>query len=443
MEHDTIVAQATPPGVGGVGIVRISGPLAVYVAKNILNKTIPARQAVFCDFRDRQGELIDQGIAIYFSKPNSFTGEDVLELHGHGGSLIMDILIANILALGARLAKPGEFSERAFLNNKLDLVQAEAIADIINATNVSAAKCSARSLRGEFSQKIDGLVAQVMDLRVQIEGRIDFSEEEDFHANYCLTDKSELKKIFCEISELCDAAERGTKLNREIKVVIVGEPNVGKSTLFNRLTEEENAIVTDIPGTTRDVLKETIVLNGMLIKLCDTAGFRDNPDRIETEGIKRARKELADADHILWVVDTSKQVEEKYMESILNSQKAKVITVYNKIDLIDEEGKIANYADNSKIYISAKNGSGIELLRKHLINRCKLNNITDGFSARKRHVINLQEAKNLLLEAINASTIECIAESLVRVQSVLQEIIGKVVDEDVLHRIFSDFCIGK
>ncbi len=441
---DTIAAIATPPGRGGVGVIRVSGRLAIQIAKIITGKNLKVREATFTPFFDQENKIIDQGIAIYFAAPHSFTGEDVLELHGHGGVVVMELLLERTLELGARLARAGEFSERAFLNGKIDLAQAEAVADLIDASSVQAAKNATRSLQGEFSLQVAKLVEKFLQLRAQVELLIDFTEEEE--AEKIVQDElfSDINDLLQDISALINQAKNSVLLQEGVKVVIVGDTNSGKSTLFNQLLGKDAAIVTDIHGTTRDVLHDTMLLDGLLVKLVDTAGFRDSLDPIEQEGIRRAQLEIQDADQLLWVVDYSLFSSHPGIDEITSSFKPQKFTVVlNKIDLTSEKERVEVIDGVNYIYLSAKSSRGMELLKKEIGKKAGLTNLTGGFSARKRHLDCLDRAAESLERALIQQDFELLAEELRQGQNYLGEITGKVASEDLLARIFSEFCVGK
>lgn len=442
---ETIVAPATPPGRGGVGMVRISGPLVKEIAPAIIGKLPKPRYATFSIFADAEGKAIDEGIALFFPGPNSFTGEDVLELQGHGGPYVIDGIVKRILELGARLARPGEFSERAFLNDKLDLAQAEAIADLIDATSTQAARSALRSLQGEFSKKIHALVESVTRLRIYIEAAIDFVDEEiDFLADEQVT--QQLIAILNELQLVQSQATQGTLLREGINAVIVGRPNVGKSSLLNALSGKDLAIVTDIPGTTRDVLREHINIDGMPMHVIDTAGLRESNDPIEQEGIRRARDEVSRADLILFVIDAN-QAQQPELTELLPQipDHAAIIKIRNKIDLISSNDLLAG---GEFINLSAKSGIGIDILKQEIKTRVGLHTNTEGlFSARRRHLDALNRAHEFLQSAFHQLNEyragELVAEDLRQVQLALSEITGEFSSDDLLGRIFSSFCIGK
>jgi len=445
---DTIVAAATPPGVGGVGIVRLSGDLAEHIASKMLGSLPEPRTATYRTFQGADGGKLDTGIALYFPAPASFTGESILELHGHGGPLVVSLIVDAAVALGARLAAPGEFTKRAFLNDKLDLVQAEAIADLIGSGTAQAARAALRSLSGTFSTAVGGLAEQLLRLRMYVEAAIDFPEEEiDFLSDIALQDRlEECAKAF---EQLLQQASVGRVLSDGYRVVIVGKPNAGKSSLLNRLSGEEAAIVTEIAGTTRDILREQINIDGLAVELVDTAGLRANPDRIEEEGIRRAREAMQCADAVLWIQDAGEwddgTAHEPMEETVPDG--ISVTVVRNKIDLTgDEPGKPAG--QDSVVNISAKTGQGIDALRERIRQLAGYQNLGEGaFTARRRHLDALKRAAQHFesgRQALNESRAgELLAEELRLAQQDLGEITGAVTSDDLLGRIFSEFCIGK
>lgn len=451
-DQDTIVAQATAPGKGGVGIVRVSGKLVTRACQLILKKTPAVRMAEYLPFFDKEGELIDQGIALYFKAPHSFTGEDVLELQGHGGQIILNMLMEELVQLdGIRYAQPGEFSQRAFLNDKLDLTQAEAIADLIDASSTQAAKSALLSLKGEFSKQINELLEQIIHLRMYVEAAIDFPEEEiDFLSDDKVT--TGVSNLIIQIESTLKSAQQGTILRDGMKVVIAGRPNAGKSSLLNQLSGKDSAIVTDIAGTTRDVLKEYIHIDGMPLHIVDTAGLRESPDKVEQIGIDRAWQEIQQADRILFLVDST-ETEANNPEDIWPEfyQKlpdhSKVTLVRNKIDLCQEDPR---YHENNipTVSISANTGDGLDLLKDHLKDCMGYLQTGEGqFSARTRHIEALISAKDHIyqgdeqLREFRAG--ELLAEELRIAQQYLSEITGEFSSDDLLTRIFSSFCIGK
>lgn len=444
---ETITALATPPGRGGVAIVRVSGPQVQFIAENILGKIPKPRLAMFSQFKDAEHKSLDEGIALFFPGPHSFTGEDVLELHGHGGPCVVDGLIRRIVSLGARLARPGEFSERAFLNDKIDLAQAEAIADLIDASSEQAVRASLRSLQGEFSKKIHTLVESLIRLRMYVEAAIDFVEEEiDFLADKQVS--QDLTTIINQVESIRESAMQGSLLRDGITAVIAGQPNVGKSSLLNCISGKDIAIVTDIPGTTRDLLREHVHLDGMPIHFIDTAGLRASSDPVEQEGIRRAREEMTRADIILCVVDAR---DKTHIENSLLSEitvNAPIIIIRNKIDLTDESPNSVEQNGRTIISISAKANLGIDLLKKQIKTSVGLQTESAGiFSARRRHLDALDRAYDHLIHGQKQLTDfragELLAEDLRQAQLALSEITGQFTSDDLLGRIFSSFCIGK
>jgi tRNA modification GTPase len=438
---DTIVATATPPGIGGVGIVRISGALAEQIARRMLGELPAPRTASLRAFRDQHGETIDNGLALYFPAPASFTGEPVLELHGHGGPTLMAMLVDTAIAFGARHAQPGEFTKRAFLNDKLDLAQAEAVADLIGSGTRQAARAALQSLSGVFSQQVDALTEQLAQLRVHVEAAIDFPDEEiDFLSDATLA--ARLQECGQAFELLGQRARIGRVLRDGYRVVIAGRPNAGKSSLLNQLSGEETAIVTEIAGTTRDILRETIDIDGLLVELVDTAGLRAEPDRIEEEGMRRARKALAGADAVLWIRDVTAarvtEPDEPLPDGIA------VTVVHNKIDLSGDEPGLRD----DGVWLSARTGAGVGALRRHLRDRAGYEDLGQGaLTARRRHVDALGRAAAHFAagrEALDSSRAgELLAEELRLAQEALGEITGAVSSEALLGRIFSEFCIGK
>ncbi len=444
---DTIAAVATPPGRGGVGIVRVSGPKADKIAEALLGACPHPRHAHLASFRDEEGAPIDTGIALYFPAPHSFTGESVLELHGHGGPVVMDRLLQRSLSLGARLARPGEFSERAFLNGKLDLVQAEAVADLIETNSVQGARSAMRSLQGEFSTCIRELVDRLIELRMYVESAIDFPEEEiDFLADASLGLR--VHALVGDLAELQTQAQQGALLRDGITVVIAGQPNVGKSRLLNALAGRETAIVTELPGTTRDVLREQILIDGMPVHVIDTAGLREGEDVVEREGVRRAWLEIERADRVLLVVDDRAgytSVEERILERLPAGLACSVIR--NKIDLSGASPGVDTGPHGPEIRLSALTGCGIDELRGHLRQLVGYTGGEGTFMARRRHLDALQRAESAVAEGARCleqqAAGELLAEELRIAQQALGEITGEFTSDDLLGRIFSSFCIGK
>lgn len=438
---DTIVATATPPGIGGVGVVRISGAGTESVARAMLGSLPEPRTATYRAFCNAAGERLDEGLALYFPAPASFTGESVLELQGHGGPLIMAALVEAAIDLGARRAEPGEFTRRAFLNDKLDLAQAEAIADLITSGTAQAARAALRSLSGEFSQAVNALAEQLVRLRMHVEAAIDFPEEEiDFLSDDVLL--ARIEDCGLAFDELRSQAKIGRVLRDGYHVVIVGKPNAGKSSLLNRLSGEESAIVTEIAGTTRDILREQIDIDGLAVELIDTAGLRDNPDRIEEEGIRRARQALKKADAVLWIQDAADATAGE-LDGPLPAD-IPVVIVRNKIDLTGE----AAGGDEDGVRLSARTGEGIDRLRTRLRQLAGYRDLGEGaFTARRRHTDALRRAADHFTtgrRALDESHAgELLAEELRLAQEALGEITGAVSSDDLLGRIFAEFCIGK
>ncbi|MGP9436110.1 tRNA uridine-5-carboxymethylaminomethyl(34) synthesis GTPase MnmE [Ewingella sp. AOP8-B2-18] len=450
---DTIVAQATPPGRGGVGILRVSGRAASQIAQEILGKLPKPRYADYLPFRDADGSTLDQGIALWFPGPNSFTGEDVLELQGHGGPVILDLLLKRIISLdGVRIARPGEFSERAFLNDKLDLAQAEAIADLIDASSEQAARSAVNSLQGAFSNRVHHLVEALTHLRIFVEAAIDFPDEEiDFLSDGKI--EAQLNTVIGDLDAVRAEARQGSLLREGMKVVIAGRPNAGKSSLLNALAGREAAIVTDIAGTTRDVLREHIHLDGMPLHIIDTAGLREASDEVERIGIERAWNEIEQADLVLFMVDGTTtdatepaQIWPEFMARL--PETLPIVVVRNKADITGETLGMTEVIGHSLIRLSARTGDGVDLLREHLKQVMGFNhNMEGGFLARRRHLQALELAAEHLIrgkeQLLGARAGELLAEELRMSQQALSEITGEFTSDDLLGRIFSSFCIGK
>jgi tRNA modification GTPase len=445
---ETIVAAATPPGRGGIGIVRLSGPKVPEIAAVLLGELPAARLATFARFLDARHEPIDAGLALFFPAPASYTGEHVLELHAHGGPLVLEALIARALELGARRAQAGEFTQRAFLNDKLDLAQAEAIADLIDAGSREAVRAAMRSLQGEFSAMVRGLTEAVIDLRTYVEAAIDFPEEEiDFLADRELT--ARFQALRAHFGGVLESARQGRLLRDGMTVVIAGRPNAGKSSLLNRLAGYDAAIVTAIPGTTRDVVRVPVAVDGMPLHVLDTAGLRHAGDPIEEEGMRRARAEIERADRVLFVIDAAEDpAAEAFREERARlPHDVPVTLVLNKCDLAASLEKSPGAAP-PRVYVSALTGAGIEELRAHLKGCMGFQTVEGGaISARRRHLESLARAREHAEEAARQLTErragELVAEELRAAQTALSEITGEFTSEDLLGRIFAGFCIGK
>ncbi|MDB9706233.1 tRNA uridine-5-carboxymethylaminomethyl(34) synthesis GTPase MnmE [Porticoccaceae bacterium] len=449
---DSIVAIATAPGRGGVGIVRISGPDISAFTAAITGKKLLPRQATFTDFSGANGEVLDEGVAIYFPAPASFTGEHVLELQGHGGPVILDALVQRCVELGARPARPGEFSERAFLNDKLDLAQAEAIADLIDATSIQAARCAVRSLQGDFSRLVNELVNRLISIRLYVEAAIDFPEEEiDFLADERLTQN--LQQLSDDLRDTLSKAQQGSLLRDGMTVVLAGKPNAGKSSLLNALAGRDAAIVTPKAGTTRDVLRETVTLDGMPLHIVDTAGLRDSDDEIELEGIRRAWLEIEQADQLLFLVDANES-DDPDLAAIWPEYFARfgvarqpISVVLNKIDESGHRpGRLSERVNS--FAISAKHKTGLDELVDFLQSSMGFDERSEGlFSARRRHLAALEKALELVVvgqrQLSGSGAGELLAEDLRLAQTQLSEITGVFTSDDLLGHIFSSFCIGK
>lgn len=449
--EDWIAAIATPPGKGGVGIVRLSGRGLLPLLSLLTTRDVTPRTAIYTDFSDNQGQVIDKGLLLYFPAPHSFTGEDVIELHGHGGPVVMDSLLQMVVQLGCRIAQPGEFSQRAFLNDKIDLAQAEAIADLINASTQQAARSAVRSLQGEFSHHIHQMVESLVQLRIYVEAAIDFPDEEiDFLSDNRISD--DLSLLIAQLDDILKRSKQGVLLQEGMTVVIAGKPNAGKSSLLNALSGRESAIVTPIAGTTRDVLRENIHIDGMPLHVVDTAGLRDSSDAVEQEGIRRAWQEIDKADRILFIVDATESVEvdikalwPEYFRR--HPEQDNVTLVFNKADRLDNFPQVQD-AELPTVVISAKSGFGLDALKEHLKNCMGYQYSEEGsFLARRRHLDILTRALLKLRDAEQQLTLyragELVAEDLRDVQNLLGEITGEFSSDDLLGRIFSSFCIGK
>ncbi|QXP86568.1 tRNA uridine-5-carboxymethylaminomethyl(34) synthesis GTPase MnmE [Methylococcus capsulatus] len=444
-DRDTITAIATPPGKGGVGIVRISGSNLGPVLDALLDRPPRPRYAEFRHFLGADGRAIDSGIALYFPAPRSFTGENVLELHGHGGPVVLDLLLRRTLQLGCRLARPGEFSERAYLNGKLDLAQAEAIADLIDSSTEESARSAQRSLQGEFSAHIHHLQECLVRLRTYVEAAIDFSDE-DIDLLDDATLGHEITGLLDELDTIDTKAHQGALLREGLTTVIAGRPNVGKSSLLNALAGRDLAIVTEIPGTTRDLLRESLQVGGLPLHIVDTAGLRDSEDPIEREGIRRARDALANADCILLVCDARHAEAGDALPADL-PETIPLIRIFNKIDLTGTPASLTVERETTVIHLSARTGDGVDLLRQEIIRRAGYKKGTEGvFSARRRHLDAIRRARAAVTNArlyLHTKTAELLAEELRAAQKALGEITGEFTNEDLLNRIFSSFCLGK
>jgi len=452
-DHETIAAVATAPGRGGIGVVRVSGPRAKALAITLSGREPIARHAHYGPFHANDGEVIDEGLMLFFPGPHSFTGEDVLELQGHGGPVVMDMLLRRCVELGARLARPGEFSERAFLNDKLDLAQAEAIADLIEASSAQAARNAVRSLQGEFSRRVHQLTERLTQLRIYVEAAIDFPEEEiDFLADGHVLGL--LDGVRSELSTVLREAGQGALLREGMTVVIAGLPNAGKSSLLNALAGREAAIVTDIAGTTRDILREHIHIDGMPLHIVDTAGLRDTEDQVERIGIERAIKAIEEADRILLMVDASTSTigadESPWPDFLVTKpDPLRTTLIRNKADLTGEPiGLFIGPNGETALNLSARSGQGLDVLREHLKTCMGYDQTAEsGFSARRRHLDALRQAQQYLdhghAQLTRAGAGELLAEDLRQAQQALGEITGAFSSDDLLGRIFSSFCIGK
>lgn len=445
-DTDTIAAIATPPGAGGVGIVRVSGPKARAIALGLTGRNPQPRKVNFGAFRDKGRAILDRGLSIFFAAPKSFTGEDVLELQAHGSPVVLNLILQRACELGARPARAGEFSERAFLNGKLDLIQAEAVADLIAAGSEASARAALRSLEGDFSRSVHALFEALVNLRAWLEAALDFPEEEiDFLSAPQLSDG--LRRLDAQLADLLAATRRGVVLRDGLHVVIVGRPNAGKSSLLNALAQSERAIVTDIAGTTRDVLRETVNLDGIALMLADTAGLRESADTVEAEGMRRARAELARADVAILVTESA-HVESDLALLDACAPGAVRIVVHNKIDLSGEATRAETLANGEiHVWLSARTGDGLPMLREELKRLAGQGEGAQGaFSARTRHVQALEAVAARLRaakEQLEHRTGELAAEELRQAQQALGEITGQFSSDDLLGKIFSTFCIGK
>jgi tRNA modification GTPase len=453
---DTIAAIASAPGRGAIGVIRVSGSRVPQIAAGILGALPAPRHAQLSSFLDARGQSLDEGLALYFPAPASYTGEHVLELQGHGGALVVDLVLKRLLELGCRMARPGEFSERAFLNGKIDIAQAEAIADLIDAGTTAAARAAVRSLQGEFSARVADLKSRITALRTYVEAAIDFPDEEvDFLAGEALRER--LAAVFSGFESITAAARQGALLREGLNVVIAGKPNAGKSSLLNRLAGDDVAIVTDVPGTTRDVLRQHVNLDGLPLNLADTAGLRLAADVIEAEGVRRARSEIARADRVLYIVDAglvgggdAQGSGDAQWAAELERLPAgvPVTLIFNKIDLIGLPARLDDTLSPPRIFVSARTGDGLELLRAHLKASAGYHESESGvFAARRRHLDALDRARlhvQRAAEILNSMrAFELFAEDLRLAQNALGEITGEFTSDDLLGEIFGSFCIGK
>jgi tRNA modification GTPase len=456
---DTIAAIASAPGRGAIGIIRVSGSRVPQIATGILGILPAPRHAHLSSFLDARGQSLDEGLALYFPAPASYTGEHVLEIQGHGGALVVDLLLKRLLELGCRMARPGEFSERAFLNGKIDIAQAEAIADLIDAGTTAAARAAVRSLQGEFSARVADLKSRITALRTYVEAAIDFPDEEvDFLGGEALRER--LAAVFSGFETITTAARQGALLREGLNVVIAGKPNAGKSSLLNRLAGGDVAIVTDLPGTTRDVLRQHVNLDGLPLNLADTAGLRFAADVAEAEGVRRARIEIARADRVLYVLDAGSREapwadDARWADDALSVEElgqlpagVPVTLIFNKIDLIGSPARLDDTVSPPRIFLSARTGDGLPLLRAHLKASAGYHESESGvFAARRRHLDALDRAR---LHVDRAADILCstrafelFAEDLRLAQNALGEITGEFTSDDLLGEIFGSFCIGK
>jgi tRNA modification GTPase len=446
VQHETIAAIATPAGKGGIGVIRVSGEKVSIVSQSLLGRLLDKRKAYFLPFLDQDGSILDSGLALFFKAPKSFTGEDVLELHAHGSPLVLDLLMHRILSLGVRMARPGEFSQRAFLNDKIDLAQAEAIADLIESGSEQAVRSAQRSLQGDFSRLVNQLVEELIRLRMYVEAAIDFGDEEiDFLGEGAVHEQ--LSRLLQRLKQIQGTAKQGCVLRDGLTVVIAGRPNVGKSSLLNLLACREAAIVTELEGTTRDLLREYIQIDGMPLHIIDTAGLREGVDIVEREGIRRALDAINHADLVLLMVDDRQSEND---DSIISEwpNNIPVAVIRNKIDLTGSRPGINEKGRSNEICLSVKTGAGVETLRQFLKHRAGYDGGAGNvFIARRRHLEALARARdaveNGLRQLQNSCAAELLAEDLRQAQYALSEITGAFTNEDLLDRIFGSFCIGK
>ncbi len=445
MANDAIAAIATPPGRGGIGVVRVSGPALEPTLHALAGRDLRPRQATRADFLDSTGAVIDQGLILYFRAPHSYTGEDVIELQGHGGPVVLNLLLQRCLELGARLAEPGEFTKRAFLNDKIDLAQAEGVADLIDAATAQAARCAMRSLQGDFSRRIEALVDALTELRIFVEATLDFPDEEvEFLESGKV--RARLAAIRAQLAAIIAASQQGQLLRDGIHIVLTGQPNVGKSSLLNALAGTERAIVTEIPGTTRDLIRETINLRGVPLHVFDTAGLREPRDPVEKIGIERTWQAVAAADLVLWVSDLTRPetcVPDPAL-GVRTTAGVPQLHVLNKVDLAGLEPSVRTMGGMVEVALSAKSGAGLDLLKTAVLTAAGWDVANEGaFMARERHRQALQLAQEHVTRAAGQSQVEFLAEELKLAQRALGSITGEVTADDLLGKIFSHFCIGK
>jgi tRNA modification GTPase len=445
MANDAIAAIATPPGRGGIGVVRVSGPALEPTLHALAGRDLRPRQATRADFLDSTGAVIDQGLILYFRAPHSYTGEDVIELQGHGGPVVLNLLLQRCLELGARLAEPGEFTKRAFLNDKIDLAQAEGVADLIDAATAQAARCAMRSLQGDFSRRIEALVDALTELRIFVEATLDFPDEEvEFLESGKV--RARLAAIRAQLAAIIAASQQGQLLRDGIHIVLTGQPNVGKSSLLNALAGTERAIVTEIPGTTRDLIRETINLRGVPLHVFDTAGLREPRDPVEKIGIERTWQAVAAADLVLWVSDLTRPetcVPDPAL-GVRTTAGVPQLHVLNKVDLAGLEPSVRTMGGMVEVALSAKSGAGLDLLKTAVLTAAGWDVANEGaFMARERHLQALQLAQEHVTRAAGQSQVEFLAEELKLAQRALGSITGEVTADDLLGKIFSHFCIGK
>lgn len=452
INKDTIAAIATPPGVGGISVIRISGRTLSTLAFNLTGKQLPARQATLVLIRDQRGVVLDQGLALFFPAPGSFTGDDVLEFQGHGGVVVTDSVLARILELGARLAEPGEFSKRAYLNGKLDLIQAEAIADLIGAVSRQAAQSAIRSLEGEFSNRVTAIADRLTMLRVEVEAALDFPDEE-----IDLQDQQEIllrsEALLGELEDLQSRVRQGNLIREGVRLVLAGAPNVGKSSLLNRLVGKEAAIVAALPGTTRDLIREQMLLGGMPVEVVDTAGLRAvGADPVEEEGMRRTRMEMARADHVILVTDLQSGLGEEqriFLQEIAEDKTASILV--NKCDLAGSDALDrwpAFFCERPIFRVSAKTGDGLQQFISYLQGISLAAGGEEGvFIARRRHLEAINRALHCVSDGVGQfrerQAAELLADDLLLAQTAMGEITGKITSDDLLGKIFGSFCIGK